>query len=163
MPWSELSTDGATWTIPGGPNGRTKNRVTHVVPISAHARAIIEAQPRLNSNPFVFAGLKDRNFRGFSYPKAALDRASGVEGWVLHDLRRTVATGLQKLGVRLEMTEAILNHVSGSRSGIVGVYQKYDWAKEKTAALAAWGAQVEAIVEGRVDSDASNVVEMKRA
>ena len=89
-------------------------------------------------------------FNGFSKAKAALDEASGVKDWRLHDLRRTLATGLQKLGVRLEVTEAVLNHVSGSRAGIVGVYQRHEWAEEKRAALNAWGAHVAAIVEGRV-------------
>ena len=54
--------------------------------------------------------------------------------WSLHDLRRTVATGLQRLGVRLEVTEAVLNHVSGIRGGIAGVYQRHDWAEEKRCA-----------------------------
>jgi hypothetical protein len=60
-----------------------------------------------------------------------------------------MATGLQKLGVRLEVTEAILNHVSGSRAGVVGIYQRHEWAEEKRAALNAWGEHVAAIVEGR--------------
>jgi len=60
----------------------------------------------------------------------------------LHDLRRTMATGLQRLGVRLEVTEAVLNHVSGSRAGIVGVYQRHAWTAEKRAALEAWAAHV---------------------
>ena len=62
----------------------------------------------------------------------------------LHDLRRTVATGLQRLGVRLEVTEAVLNHISGSRGGIACVYQRHDWANEKRAALDAWAAHVPA-------------------
>lgn len=62
--------------------------------------------------------------------------------WTLHDLRRTVATGLQRQGVRLEVTEAVLNHVSGSRGGIVGVYQRHAWAEEKRGALEAWGEWV---------------------
>jgi hypothetical protein len=60
-------------------------------------------------------------------------RASG--GWWLHDLRRMLATGLQRLGVRLEVTEAVLNHPSGSRAGVVGTYQRHDWAEEKSAGL----------------------------
>ena len=74
-------------------------------------------------------------FNGFSKAKAALDKASGVKDWRLHDLRRTMATGLQKLGVRLEVTEAVLNHIAGSRAGIVGIYQRHTWADEKRAAL----------------------------
>ena len=57
-----------------------------------------------------------------------------------------MATGLQRLGVRLEVTEQILNHVSGSRAGIVGVYQRHDFAEEKRAALAAWGEHVTAVI-----------------
>ena len=60
----------------------------------------------------------------------------------MHDFRRTCATGLQKLGVRLEITEAILNHKSGSVSGIVAIYQRYDWKKEKREALDAWAVEV---------------------
>jgi integrase len=58
--------------------------------------------------------------------------------WTLHDIRRTVATNLQRLGVRLEVTEAILNHVSGSQAGIVKVYQRYNWMNEKREALQLW-------------------------
>jgi hypothetical protein len=68
-----------------------------------------------------------------------------VTNWRIHDLRRTLATGLQRLGVRLEVTEAVLNHISGSRAGIVGVYQRHDWADEKRAALDAWAIHVKRI------------------
>jgi integrase len=61
-----------------------------------------------------------------------------IPHWTLHDLRRTFATGLQRLGVRLEVTEALLNHVSGSRSGIVGFYQRHAWMDEMRAALVMW-------------------------
>ena len=80
--------------------------------------------------------------------------------WNVHDLRRTVATGLQRLGVRLEVTEAVLNHISGSRGGIAGVYQRHDWAAEKRAALDAWATYVRSIVEGGIDG--TNVVKMPR-
>ena len=61
----------------------------------------------------------------------------------------TLATGLQRLGVRLEVTEAVLNHLSGSRAGVVGIYQRHDWAEEKRAALDAWSAHLLAAAEGR--------------
>jgi hypothetical protein len=80
--------------------------------------------------------------------------------WVLHDLRRTVATNLQKLGVRLEVTEAVLNHTSGSRAGIVGVYQRHEYAEEKRAALDSWARRLEAIVTGAA---AANVIELSTA
>jgi integrase len=143
MRWDELDSDLSTWTIPGS---RTKNHSTHIVPLSKQARAIIAALPRLSGNPHVFVGRGSGPYRSFARTKTALDRSSGVDGWTLHDLRRTCATGLQKLGVRLEVTEAVLNHVSGSRGGIVGVYQRHDWADEKRTAFNVWGAHVDAIV-----------------
>ncbi len=140
----ELSPDGLTWIIPAS---RAKNGAAHLVPLSKQARAVVEASPR-GESPLVIAGQKGP-FSGFSKAKISLDKASGVEGWRLHDLRRTMATGLQRLGVRLEVTESVLNHVSGTRGGIAGVYQRHDWAEEKRAALDAWGEHVAAIVERR--------------
>jgi integrase len=141
MLWSELDRELTGWTIP---EARSKNHRAHVVPLSKQARAVLTGQLRIKNDDRVFGG-----FRGFAHAKLILDNVSGVKGWWLHDLRRTVATGLQKLGIRLEVTEAVLNHVSGSRAGIVGIYQRHNWSDEKRAALAAWGAHVEAIVEGR--------------
>ena len=74
------------------------------------------------------------------------DEAIEVAPWRIHDLRRTVATGLQRLGVRFEVTEAVLNHVSGSRSGVAGVYQRHDWALEKREALDLWAGHITAIL-----------------
>jgi integrase len=68
----------------------------------------------------VFPGERGTPFGGWSKAKAAVDAACGVSGWWLHDLRRTLATGLQRLGVRVDVTEAVLNHLSGSRAGVVG-------------------------------------------
>ena len=101
------------------------------------------------------------NSPGFSPAKATLDTKSGVTNWRLHGLRRTMATGLQRLGVRLEVTEQVLNHVSGSRAGIVGVYQRHEFASEKRAALDAWGAHVLAVVEGRAAM--GNVVTLRES
>lgn len=151
MEWAELSAD--TWTIPAS---RAKNGTTHIVPINAPARDFLRSVSRFSE--LVFPGLRGP-FNGWSKAKAALDAKSGVTNWRLHDVRRTVATGLQRLGVRLEVTEQILNHVSGSRAGIVGVYQRHDFASEKRAALEAWGKHVLAIVEGRLS--AYNVVTLR--
>jgi integrase len=151
MTWAELADD--TWTIPAS---RTKNGATHIVPLSAQAQDLLRMAPRFGE--LVFPGLRGP-FNGWSKAKAALDARSGVTGWRLHDLRRTAATGLQRLGVRLEVTEQVLNHVSGSRAGIVGVYQRHDFASEKRAALEAWGEHVLAIVEGRAGAD--NVVTLR--
>jgi integrase len=147
---AELAPDFSTWVIPAD---RAKNGATHRVPLSSQAQDILRAAPRVltaagDDTKFVFPG-RAGQFAGWSKAKALLDQRSGVVGWRIHDLRRTTATGLQKLGVRLEVTEAVLGHVAGSRAGIVGVYQVHDWADEKRSALNAWGAHIEEIDEGR--------------
>ena len=174
MTWDEIAPDLSTWTLPAT---RAKNGVVHVVPLSPQAQDVLRKAPRFakgdadrqdavdeteddDKPDFVFPGQRGA-FNGFSKSKADLDEASGVNDWRLHDLRRTMATGLQKLGVRLEVTEAVLNHVSGSRAGIVGVYQVHDWAVEKRAALTAWGAHVAAIVEKHEPAD--NVTRLRRS
>jgi integrase len=150
--WAELSGDLSTWTIPAS---RAKNGATHIVPLSAPAQELLRNLPW--SGGFLFPGLRGA-YNGWSKAKSALDARSGVTDWRLHDLRRTMATGLQRLGVRLEVTEQILNHVSGSRAGIVGIYQRHDFAAEKRAALEAWGKHIMAIVEVR--SSANNVISL---
>jgi integrase len=140
MAWPELSPDRKEWTIP---TARAKNATAHSVPLSEAARAML---PPVAGAGLIFPGKRATAFGGWSKAKDALDAASGVTGWRIHDIRRTVATGLQRLGVRLEVTEAVLGHVSGSRAGVVGIYQRHDWADEKRAALDLWAAHVAAIV-----------------
>jgi integrase len=185
--WGEISDDLATWTMPGE---RTKNGAPHMVPLSAPVRDLLRAlQPddaneakraiadRRASGTLVLPGGMGTPFAGWSKSKATLDKAimaarakgaadagtspAPLAPWSVHDLRRTVATGLQRLGVRLEVTEAVLNHISGSRGGIAGVYQRHDWAAEKRAALEAWAAHVTAVVAGRTPT--GNVVTLARA
>lgn len=112
----------------------------------AAKRALAELKAQ---SALVFPGKRKTPYSGWSKSKEELDKACGVQNWRLHDLRRSLATGFQKLGVRLEVTEAILNHVSGSRAGIVGIYQRHDWLPEKTTALNAWATHVLALLEAR--------------
>ena len=180
MAWNEISEDLMTWVLQGE---RTKNGVAHSVPLSAPAHDLLWAtapergHARHDAGGLVLPGAVGAAFAGWSKAKRVLDKAivdarakAAAEGgksparlapWSIHDLRRTVATGLQRLGVRLEVTEAVLNHISGSRGGIAGVYQRHDWAAEKRAALDAWAAHVVSVVEGRVTSD--NVVALPRS
>jgi integrase len=165
MEWREVDLDRAIWTLPAA---RSKNRREHAIPLSDMALEILRSLPRIERSGLVFTTNTRTAVSGFSKAKPALDRAmsevagegsSPTPGWVLHDLRRTVATNLQRLGVRLEVTEAVLNHVSGSRAGIVGVYQRHDWATEKRQALDSWARRLEAIVSG---AQTSNVVKLLR-
>jgi integrase len=137
--------EGDTIKLPGV---RTKSGEPHDIPLSTPARAMIDSLPR-SDNALVF-NRDGKPLIGWSRTKQRLDKLSGVSGWTIHDLRRTVATGLQKLRTPLQVTEAVLGHVSGSRGGIVGVYQRHDYADEKRGALEAWGAHVTALVEGQM-------------
>jgi integrase len=156
MTWDEIAGDFSTWTLPAS---RAKNGAAHLVPLSSQAQAILRVAPCVRRTNHVFPG-RNGPFNGFSKAKEALDKVCGVKDWRLHDLRRTAATGLQRLGVRLEVTEAVLNHIAGSRAGIVGVYQRHSWAEEKRLALNAWGEHIAAIVEGRTAAD--NVTQLRR-
>jgi integrase len=140
--WSEIDLEERVIRLPGA---RTKNGRPHDVPLSAQALAIVAGLPRHTDLLFT---IRRKPITGFAHLKEKLDAASGVTGWTLHDLRRTVASGLQKLGVRLEVTESVLNHRSGSTAGIVGIYQRHDYADEKRDALARWGDYVDALVSG---------------
>jgi hypothetical protein len=81
----------------------------------------------------------------------------GPPPWAFHDLRRSTATNLQKLGIRLEVTEAVLGHVSGSRAGVVGIYQRHDWKDEKRQALDAWARKLNEIVTGEKPGDVADL------
>lgn len=158
MAWAELSDDLTTWTLP--PN-RTKNGRAHVVPLAEPVQAILGSVARASSKVFGAPASPGIAFNGWSKAKRRLDAASGVSDWRIHDIRRTVATGMQRLGVRLEVTEAILNHTGGSRAGIVGVYQRHTWADEKRAALDAWAAHVLGLAIGEAAAD--NVLPIRNA
>jgi integrase len=116
-----------------------KNGQAWAVPLGPEAQAILRDAPRFSA-PYVFPALRQAGpnttvFNGWGKPKARFDKACGVTGWQLRDLRRTFATNLQRLGVRLEVTEALLNHVSGTRRGVVGIYQRYQWLDEMRQAV----------------------------
>jgi integrase len=148
MDWSELRRREQDWVLPGD---RTKNGKAQHVPLSSPAIAVLDSIARSIDWPrrgLVFSTTGKTPISAFSKAKGRLDEQMAKQlrdrfsPWRVHDLRRTVATGLQRLGVRFEVTEAVLNHVSGARSGIAGVYQRYDWAAEKRAALEAWADHV---------------------
>ena len=175
MEWRELDLEAKVWRLP---KERTKNKRPHEISLSGAAVEIIKGLPRIEGRSgLVFSTTGKTSVSGFSRAKTAIDRhiaetlrkeaetrgedsaeIKAPEQWQVHDLRRTVATNLQKLGVKLEVTEAVLNHVSGSRAGIVGIYQRHEYAAEKRAALDAWARRLEEIVSG---AGASNVVQWK--
>ncbi len=157
-----LSADAPLWSLPPG---RVKNATAHDVPLSPAAVAAIASAPKIDGSTFVFTLNGENAINGWSKSKTQLDGAmlalarkeakdAGVNDldsvtlphWTLHDLRRTCASALARLGTPVHITEAVLNHRSGTLSGITRVYQKYDFAKEKRDALEAWARFVLGLV-----------------
>jgi hypothetical protein len=91
---------------------------------------------------FVFSILGTRPFHDFSRAKRVLDRLSGVSQWRLHDLRRTCVSGIARLGIAPHVADKILNHQSGTISGVAAVYQRHEFLVERRTALDLWGAHV---------------------
>lgn len=147
---------------------RTKNARAHDVPLSDAVQAVLNAVPRVADEKgvvrFIFTTTATTPISGFHKGRqhladkmgeiAAKERGGPVEipHWTFHDLRRTAATGMARLGIAVRVTEAVLNHVSGTGGGIVAVYQRHDYADEKRAALDAWARMVTAMVEGESDN-----------
>jgi integrase len=182
--WSELDADRKLLILAPA---RMKAKEAHEIPLTKTAMEVVAALPKIAGKSkkqkpesekgkekepeFLFTTSGERPVSGFSKGKAHIDRviadmiraekkddkADELPHWVFHDLRRTVATNLQKLGVKLEVTEAVLGHVSGSRSGIVGIYQRHRFEEEKRAALEAWARRLDAIVSGK---PTKNVVDL---
>ena len=126
-----------------------------MVPLNGLAVFELEALRRNTESGLIFSTTGNSPPSGWSKAKTRLDKAVSLEfgdtlidAWRTHDLRRTVATNLQRLGVRHEVTEAILNHVSGARGGIAGIYQRHNWASEKREALDRWGRAIEQLISG---------------
>jgi integrase len=142
MEQAELDLEGRLWSLP---KERTKNARAHDVPLSPQAIAVINKIPR-TSERFVFSFNDKAPINGFGWPKERLDALCGFSDWTLHDIRRTVTSGMARLGISLPVIEKVLNHASGSFAGIVGIYQRHDFAGEKAAALTLWGEHVAAIV-----------------
>lgn len=143
LTWDEIDGDGIRLD-----GNRRKNAEPLTVKLSAPARAIIEALPR--SSDRVFSGSRRAALGHWARLKEQLDAKVAelnngpLPHWNLHDLRRTLAVGLQKLGIGLQVVERVLGHGrrAGSRSGVVGIYQAYSYDKEAGDALAVWGQHV---------------------
>ena len=164
MDWRELDRNSASWTLP---KERAKNGSSSLVPLNSWAVELLDLAAGTQEWPkqgIVFATSGGKPFSGFAKGKVQLDMRlespGAIEAWRIHDLRRTLATGLQRLGTRFEVVEAVLNHVSGSKSGVAGIYQRHDWANEKRLALQAWSRHIAALLTPPSDT---NVVRLPLA
>lgn len=178
--WTEIDLEKKVWTIPAA---RSKNGLSHAVPLTEPMVAILKFLPRFKrangATDFVFSPDTTAP-SGFSRAKRRLDdavlkslravddEAVALPEWVVHDIRRSVATGMQRLGVKLEVIEKCLNHVGGSFSGIVSTYQRHAFSEEKRVALKLWSNHIEAILSGdaklpREDAPEAGALEAENA
>jgi integrase len=159
---------GPLWTLPAP---RAKNNREHLLPLSPMVNEMLQKMSRISNSAFLFTTTGDTPISGLSKAKERLHDAMlaelrkvdpnyVLEHWSHHDLRRTFYSGLQRLGFSIEIAEECVNHKGGTRSGVAGVYAKYRYLAEKTAAFEAWARQVDALVNGR---SGGNVVSLQEA
>ena len=141
MVGDEIDFNSRTWTLPGS---RTKNGKPHIVHLSEACIKLIKRASRSGSYVFSISGA--RPFQNFTNAKRVLDELSGVTGWRLHDLRRTCVSGMARLGVPPHVADKILNHQSGTISGVAAVYQRHHFLAERKLALERWGQYIETLV-----------------
>jgi integrase len=152
MKWSEINLDRALWTLPAA---RNKAKRDHEIPLSP---AMVALLGKLRPGEPVFT-LNGRDpYAGRQRLKTILDRKSGVRGWVYHDIRRTVATGMAALHTPQETIDRVLNHAKGT---LAGTYNRHEYLDEKRRALEAWAEHVAFIVDDA--RDAPNVVRYQAA
>jgi len=156
MEWSELDLEAGLWVIP---RHKAKSDRTHEVQLAEPVIALLRAQPQLGA--FVFTGKTGHHVTGFTHGKTLLDAAIAaiagdvkVEKFILHDLRRTAASGMARLGIAPQVVDRILNHSAGTIRGVAAVYNRFEHADERRAALAAWAS----FVTGLLSPAPSNVV-----
>jgi integrase len=160
MDWSEIDLDARRWTLPAD---RAKNDQEHVIPLTSLALAELQLLgPKRKGLVFTTTGTTPVSgfFKGraalhkdmVAYLKAKQIEEGGdpdqveVPNWRLHDIRRTGATHLQSLRVPVEVTESVLNHISGTRAGVAGIYNRYRYDDEKRTALDAWDAKLRSLL-----------------
>ena len=158
--WSEIHHDRIIL-----PAARTKNDRQHEIAVSRPARATLAARPRRPGRDLIFGRRHSRPLSGWTELKAGLDariaaaREEPLPAWTHHDVRRSVATHMAEIGVQPHVVELVLNHVSGHKHGVAGIYNRATYEREKAAALSLWGEHLLAAVEERE----SKVVPMVRA
>ena len=138
LKWSEVDLEAGTILIA---KERSKNRIAHLVPLVVEAKTILAAQPRTGDNVF---GTGARGLNCFSYAKQHLDhRLQIAENWQLRDLRRTVRSGLSRLGVAPHVAEAVINHVPPK---LIRTYDRYSYINEKREALERWASHIKVLL-----------------
>ena len=152
MEWPEVDTDKRVWTIPAE---RSKNDCEHIVPLPDVAIDILDSLPRYDEGDFVFTTTAgERPVSGFSKAKTRTDEIlakhkTAIEGWRVHDLRRTCRTGMARLGVPEIVSERVLNHLP---QDLGKTYKLHEYLPEKADALARWAQEIANIIEPPPDN-----------
>jgi integrase len=143
----EIDLDAGTITLPAE---RVKNGHAHVLPLPSLARSIIASIPQRTGRDHLFGTRSSGGHTGWDRCKKDLDArlAGKVASWVVHDIRRSVATGMADLGVEPHVIEAAINHQSGHRAGVAGVYNRSRYEKQVRAALSVWCDHLQSIISG---------------
>lgn len=144
MRWSELDLEARTWVIPAE---RAKNGKPHVVHLSDFAVSLLDEVPQFVDCDYVFTTTRRSPVSGFSKALRWLHKHSETSDWHMHDLRRTAASGMARAGVAPYVVEKVLNHVSGTISGVAAVYNRYAYDAERCAALEKWGETLSALAD----------------
>jgi integrase len=177
MDWSEIDLEERTWTLPAE---RAKNNEAHIIPLTDLAVAELYALgPKEQGLVFTTTGRTPPS--GYSKAKQTLGQdmnvilrylrrkksrsrvTANIVDWRFHDLRRTGATNLQALGIPIEVTEAVLNHISGTRAGVAGIYNRYKYEPEKRNALDAWDNKLKSIFDEFLSSAAADGLAIESA
>jgi len=167
MAWSEIKFDTATWSIPAA---RSKNALAHDVHLSSAAFMLLRSLPRFveehpNEVDLIFTTTGNTSISGWGKAKRKLDakilearqntakeagtdplKVKPMEAWTLHDLRRSVATGMNDLGVLPHVADRILNHASAKKGGVMAVYNRAEYAGERKAAMSLWAEHLERLL-----------------
>jgi integrase len=151
MSWEELDLKQRTWTLP---RARTKNSKAHIVHLSDQSIRVLTRLRR--DGPLVFSPDKTTSFRTFSRWKRVLDDLSGVTEWRLHDLRRTCVSGMARLGIAPHVADKVLNHQSGTISGVAAVYQRHEFLAERREALERWSAHLAKLIADATEAKLSS-------
>jgi integrase len=143
--FSDLDGPAPSWTLP---KERSKNGKAHTLPLMPMALAIVRSVPRMASRDQLFGERAAEGFTTWGKSKAELDLRCGIADWHLHDLRRSTATGMADIGIAPHVIETILNHRSGHKAGIAGIYNKSRYEREVRPALALWEDHLRSLVDG---------------
>jgi len=153
--WSELDMEAGVLTLP---KERVKNKHEHKLTLPPLAMDILRSVPKRVGRDCLFGERTDAGFTAWQYKDSLGD---GIEKeWRLHDLRRSVATHMCEIGIAPHIAEAVLNHVSGHKGGIAGIYNRAEYKPQVTHALAKWAERIKSIVDGTPNN---NVVPISSA